>query len=280
MFVLLRRPGALVGAALLLVTLASARELAVGHRQPVTGSSKERPGNPAQTGLLMTFSLEAAPFPDPARAAGYSYDGEDFPLRGHYDDASVAVFVPPGWRPGPRVDLVFFFHGWYSSIPEALQTFSLKRQFASSGRQALLVVPETARDAPDSYGGKLERPEGFDRLIRELMGRLRADGIIGQSRLGSITLVGHSGAYRVIARILGQGGAAAKVREVCLFDALYQDVDRFSAWIASGQGRFVSVCAADGDPVDNAERLADNLHAAGVDFVWDRDDPDRDDAVL
>ena len=113
-------------------------------------------------------------------------------------------------------------------------------------------MPETARDAPDSYGGKLESADGFDRFVGELLAALHENRLIPRVKVGRITLIGHSGAYHVIARILGREAAAAKVREVCLFHGLYEDVRHFAVWIASSRGRFVALRVEDGDPAENA----------------------------
>ncbi|MGO8693546.1 MAG: hypothetical protein ACLQMF_07705 [Rectinemataceae bacterium] len=231
-------------------------------------------------GRLLSLCLDSAPFPDGARKDGYSYDGEYFSCDGHYADSSVDVFIPKGFEPRGRVDLVFFFHGWYSSVSEAARDFALIRQFSESGTKALLVMPETARDAPDSYGGKLESADGFDRFVGELLAALHENRLIPRVKVGRITLIGHSGAYHVIARILGQKGAAAKVREVCLFDGLYEDVRHFAAWIASSRGRFVSVCAQDGDPAENARSLEASLREDGIPVVTAADNPGEDRQVL
>ena len=203
-----------------------------------------------------------------------------FPATEHYADSSVDVFIPKGFEPRGRVDLVFFFHGWYSSVSEAARDFALIRQFSESGTKALLVMPETARDAPDSFGGKLESADGFDKFVGELLDALHENRLIPRIRVGRITLIGHSGAYHVIARILGQSGAAAKVREVCLFDGLYEDVRHFAAWIASSHGRFVSVCAQDGDPAENARGLAASLREDGIPVETADDNPGEDRQVL
>jgi methylmalonyl-CoA mutase cobalamin-binding subunit len=171
---------------------------------------------------------------------------------------------------------VFFFHGWYSSVSEAVHDFALYRQFSASGVKAFLVLPETARDAPDSFGGKLERENGFDALVSELLEKLHEVGAAPRLEVGRITLAGHSGAYRVISRILDQRGAAAKVGEVCLFDALYDDIERYAAWIQASGGRFVSICAEGGDPEDNARELADSLRQKGIMVEVASDEPGGD----
>ncbi|MDA8427171.1 MAG: hypothetical protein M0Z80_13670 [Treponema sp.] len=237
------------------------------EKQPVKGAAK------LGAGRLYSFHLASAPFPDPDRSQGYSYDGENFPCAGHYDDSTVDVFIPPGFKPRGTVKLVFFFHGWYSSVPEEIQSFSLLQQFSESGARALLVLPETARDAPDSFGGKLENPGGFDRLVAELLRTLHASGATPPLKAGAITLMGHSGAYRVMACILGQAGAAKKVNEVCLFDGLYDDVERYAAWISGGDRRFVSISSEDGDPADNAHRLIAELKEDGIPVETGADRP-------
>jgi len=78
-------------------------------------------------GRIVSLSLIAAPFPHRARKDGYSHEGEFFPRDGHYDDSKVSVFIPKGFEPSGSVDLVFFFHGWYSSVSEAARDFALFR---------------------------------------------------------------------------------------------------------------------------------------------------------
>jgi len=231
-------------------------------------------------GRVVSLELVAAPFPHRARQAGYSFGGNFFPAVGHYDDPSVTVFIPAGFEPRGRVDLVFFFHGWYSSAAEAARDFDLYRQFAASGARALLVLPETARDAPDSFGGKLEDEEGFSALLGELLARLHSAGIAPALRPGSITLVGHSGAYHVISKILAQRGMGSRIGAVCLFDALYEELPSYELWIQASGGRFVSICAEEGDPADNARALAASLVGRGIAVETAEDDPKADKSVL
>jgi hypothetical protein len=227
-------------------------------------------------GRVLSLNLRSSPFPDPARQAGYSYEGEFYPRIGHYDDPSVAVFIPDGFEPRGSVDLVFFFHGWFSSVSEAARDFELYRQFSRSGAKALLVLPETARDAPDSFGGKLERENGFNALVGELLEELHETGLMPPLHVGKISIFGHSGAYHIISRILGQGGIANKIGEVCLFDALYEDVGIYAGWIQRSGGRFVSISAEGGDPADNSRSLAAYLQGKGIDVETAKDDPKED----
>ena len=78
--------------------------------------------------------MAAAPFPAPGRRDGYRYGGTDYPANPHYVDSSVAVLVPTGLPSGGPVNLVFFFHGWNSSIDDAVQTG--RGQIGASGGEA------------------------------------------------------------------------------------------------------------------------------------------------
>jgi hypothetical protein len=231
-------------------------------------------------GNLLRLSLTSAPFPDIDRENGYQYEDTDYPADLHYADPSVAVLVPHGLVMSGPVNLVFFFHGWNSTIDDEEQRFDLYRQFSESGVQALLVLPELARDAPDSYGGKLEEQGGFARMVDELLKVLRAKGQIRVARAGTIVLAGHSGAYRVIAQILSHGGMEGNIRDVWLFDALYDLTDQYDDWIQRTRGRFVSVSAEDGEETTEVDGLISLLRDEGVPVKVARDDPGTDARTL
>jgi hypothetical protein len=104
----------------------------------------------------------------------------------------------------------------------------------ASGCNAILVLAETAKNAPDSYGGKLDRPGVFSSLVNDVMHALKKNRIVpDKTEPGNILLAGHSGAFRVIAYILKNG--EMQVQEVYLFDALYSQIDKFMQWLAENQ---------------------------------------------
>jgi len=184
----------------------------------------------AQQARVIRFASHYTSFPDTARANGHKYDTTFYTTAEHYMDSSVILVVPPGFVPGKKVDLVFWFHGWHNNIEAANIYYELAKQLESSGRNAVLVLAETAKNAPDSYGGKLEQQGVFTSLVRDVMEALKQGDIIPKNAAsGNIVLAGHSGAYRVIANILQNGGM--EVKEVLLFDALYAEIDKYMAWI-------------------------------------------------
>lgn len=180
---------------------------------------------------VLHFVSGHTPFPDTARDKGH-LDGDSIfqPRAGHYDDSSVLMVVPRGFKARAIVDLVFWFHGWHNNIDTALRFYGLARQFAASGVNAILVLPEAARQAADSYGGKLGQEGMFKGLVADVMAELRRRQLVAPGGVAAHVVVGgHSGGYVAIADILAKGGQ--RVDEVWLFDALYGHVDDFMNWI-------------------------------------------------
>jgi len=188
---------------------------------------------------ILHFSSSHNCFPDTARDHGHmDGDGKQLPRAGHYDDSSVLLVVPAGLRVTTRVDLVVWFHGWHNNIDTALQFYGLARQFAASGRNAVLVLPEAAKNAADSYGGKMRRDGMFTLLVADVLTELmRNKAIPANAVAGHIVLAGHSGAYSVMADILDHG--RQPVNEVFLFDALYGRLNAFTPWAEAEPHHFV-----------------------------------------
>ena len=176
------------------------------------------------------FTSSYTAFPDTGRAAGHLYDSVLYTTAEHYKDSSVLLIIPKSLDADKTVDLVFWFHGWRNNIDTAAQFYALTRQFIASKRNAVLVLAETAKNSPDSYGGKLEQPGMFRLLTDDVMRELKKGGFVKEkTKSGNIVLAGHSGAFRVIAYILQNG--QEPVQEVFLFDALYAEVDKYQSWI-------------------------------------------------
>jgi hypothetical protein len=179
---------------------------------------------------ILHFSSAFSSFPDTGRADGHLYDSVLYTKAEHYNDSSVLLIIPKQLEKTPTIDLVFWFHGWRNNIDTAAEYYKLTRQFIASKRNAVLVLAETAKNAPDSYGGKLEQAGMFRLLTNDVLQTLKKQGIVSeQAKAGHIVLAGHSGAFRVIAYILKKG--EVPVQEVFLFDALYSHVDMYVNWL-------------------------------------------------
>ncbi len=183
---------------------------------------------------LLRFTSSHTSFPDTGRANGYLYDQILYTTAAHYNDSNVLLVIPRHLETTGRIDLIFWFHGWHNNIDTAADFYALTRQMISSRRNAILVLAETAKNAPDSYGGKLELPGVFRSLVQDVMYALKKNSIVpDNAEPGNILLAGHSGAFRVIAYILKNG--EMQVQEVYLFDALYSQIDKFMFWISENQ---------------------------------------------
>ncbi len=151
-------------------------------------------------------------------------------------------------------------------MAKVLERYRLIEQFQESRRNAVLVVPQGPYDAPDSFGGKLEDPDGFRRFMDEVMTTLKSKSALTnrQPVLGQIILSGHSGGYQVMASILDHGGLTDRVEEVWLFDALYARTERFLAWFDKRNSRLVDLYTEHGGTKEETERLMGIFKQRGV----------------
>lgn len=222
----------------------------------------------AAYGRLLTTQFVSAPFPHAARATGHTYQNKTYPAAEHYSDSTVSIFIPQGFRESSQMDFVIHFHGWFNTVSGTLKTFQLVEQFVAAGKNAILVVPEGPHNAPDSFGGKLEDPDGFKRFMAEVVTTLQQRAGFKRKEFapGKIILSGHSGGYRVMSGIVARGGMTEHIKEVWLFDALYAETDKFLAWSEQTHGRLVNIYTDHGGTKDDSEAMMELLRKRGTKF--------------
>jgi hypothetical protein len=231
-------------------------------------------------GQIYSFSLQNAAFPHPKRAEGHIYQGKKYPAATHYSDSTVWVFVPKGFRWSPKVDIIVHFHGWFNHLDSVLSSFELIEQFAAANRNALLLLPQGPKDAPDSFGGQLEEAEGFKKFMAEILGYLGTQMATKYKiKPHHIILSGHSGAYRVMAHILLHGGLPNSVKEVWLFDGYYGQFEKFAVWLQKQPARFINFYTRDGGTLANSKDL-DICLQAWKNAFWKGDETDLTDDIL
>ncbi|HTD39588.1 MAG TPA: hypothetical protein VK671_03140 [Mucilaginibacter sp.] len=193
------------------------------------------------SGVIFHIQSSHTSFPDTGRTNGHTYDKVLYTAAEHYHDSTVLIIAPKNLDAKKTVDLVFWFHGWRNSVDNAASYYELTKQFIASKKNAVLVLAETAKDSPDSYGGKLENPGVFKGLTQDVLNGLKGQHLIPKGcKAGHILLAGHSGAYRVMARIIKNG--QMPIDEVILFDALYAETPIFLDWIkADNTHRFIDL---------------------------------------
>lgn len=227
----------------------------------------------ARYGELFYAPLTNAPFPHQSRAQGYVYDGKNYDSTNYYSDNRVAFFIPKNFRPGTDLNVVIHFHGWRAKVESVPEKFRLLEQFAASGKNAILVLPQGPRDAPDSFGGKLEDEGGFARFLDEAIAKLRTRPGLSNASVGRIMLSGHSGGYHVIASILDKGGLTPKIDEVFLFDALYGNSDSFLRFLENRpDARLIAIYTKDGGTMKETQKFIGLLREKKIPAVVRQED--------
>lgn len=180
-------------------------------------------------GQMGIVPLENAPYPDPSREKGFTRGNESFPYEGHYDDNSIALVIPPGFKPSSKIDFVVIFHGHRNTAVDFITSYSVGSVWGDCAPNAILVIPQGPKNAPDSGGGKMEKPNGFANMMNELLAALKEDGKIPASaKIGNLVIGGFSGGFRPLAYSIHQGGMTSSIKEVWLFDAAYGFQDYLS----------------------------------------------------
>ena len=233
----------------------------------------------SEYGTLLRFSMKNAMFPHPNRANGHTYQNIQYPSDVHYKDSSVLVFIPKGYVFSKKTDIIVHFHGWYNRLDSVLSTFKLIEQFASAHPNALLVLPQGPKNAPDSFGGKLEEKEGFKNFIHEVLDSVGNRN--GQKNLvaHNIILSGHSGAYRVMSFILLQGGLSKAIKEVWLFDGLYGQLEKYGVWLQRKNARLINFYTKEGGTFSTSLDFATDIQGWNM-KLWQGDEKDLTDEIL
>jgi hypothetical protein len=227
----------------------------------------------ASQGELLLVHLSNAPFPHPQRAEGHKYKEQFFSAAEHYTNDTVAIFIPKGFRETEKIDFIVHFHGWQNNVEGVLKRYQLVEQLIASRRNAVLVVPQGPFNASDSFGGKLEDPQGFGRFMKDVADTLREKSALTKKSfaLGNIILSGHSGGYQVISSILDHGGLTDHVKEVWLFDALYARTEKFLSWWDKSHGRLIDIYTEHGGTKNETEQLMAELKKRGTSFFSAKD---------
>lgn len=140
------------------------------------------------------------------------------------EQGPVRLWVPEGYDPSTAATVIYV-HGYLRDPDGVWALAGLPGQFRASGRNALFVVPAAATSdrAPMRWG-----------RLSELQNALARRGVTLPA--GPVVAVGHSGAYRTLARWVDD----PRVASVVLLDALYGAEEAFARFAARG-GRLVMV---------------------------------------
>jgi hypothetical protein len=186
------------------------------------------------------FLLALLAAPSLAQAAGAHW-------RIDTDEGPVHVFRPDNYdrRTG---GVIVYVHGLYTSVDDAWRDHRLQEQFAASRQNALFIAPE----APVST----EQPPLFADL--SALVRTALDGAGLRRPPGPLVAVGHSGAFRMLVRWLGEPA----LTHVILVDALYDYEPQFRAWLDADPAHKLTLVVR--TTASHAETLMQNAPYAHV----------------
>ncbi len=178
----------------------------------------------------------------------------------HYLDNSVLFHVPKHFDPRKPLTYVVFFHAIQTDVSKSNRDYALAEQVENSGLNAILVMPQLAKDAADTSPGKFIRRNAFSVFMEEvaevLAGRL-GESCRTELAQAPILVAAFSGGFKAAAYVLDRGGLDERIIGVLLMDALYEDVDKFEHWIDAhaNRGFFVSIYGQ-GECEKNSRTLA------------------------
>jgi pimeloyl-ACP methyl ester carboxylesterase len=124
------------------------------------------------------------------------------------------------WYPGQTVPstVVLYVHGYNDDADSAFTDHHLAEQFASSGFEALFVVPEAPSNARQPV-----RWNDLEALLNEVATQLEVPLPL------AVLVFGHSGGNRTVKAWL----ASARVNHVVLLDGFYGDPKPFERWLGN-----------------------------------------------
>ncbi len=177
--------------------IARVARLAWNHFTGMTGTERAAIPNEVDWNLVpggswAIYRTSAAPFPHRDRMEGYvGSDGTRYPFWPHYADSSIVVFVPAGFTATPEgVNVIVHFHGHMNDNLGVLERDKMVQAMTAHRTNALLVLPQGPYRARDSFGGKMEDPNGLRDLVQDVLQTMQREKAINTTKLGTAHRLG------------------------------------------------------------------------------------------
>lgn len=198
------------------------------------------------------FKLDFAPFPydgeyadsgkpffdstfvktgEPAHTNRY---GEKIPLN-RYQNNKVLFWLPSKFDPHRPFFYLIFFHSLPSDPLSEFSKLKMAAQIDSAGKNMILIMPPLADNAADASPGKFFRKDSFRAFIEEVDTRLFSvfsDLPVNHFSRIPVVLAAFSGGYKSVAYVVNRGGLGKRLIGALLFDAMFEDADKFAGWLA------------------------------------------------
>lgn len=160
--------------------------------------------------------------------------------KGHFQKEvypeAVAIIIPPSFRKKDYSSIVLHMHGWVDdsdepTLDDTLKYYRYDRLFSTTGRNSVLVVPRSNGHC-ETFNKIFGDEKSFNSFVGELENLLSNVGLSERPHSLPLTLTGHSGAYKAIGSILTH--SLDRVREVYMFDSIYDDGEKFVKFASLG----------------------------------------------
>lgn len=183
-----------------------------------------------------------------------------------YNDNSTLILIPKSFKKNQAFQLFFWFHGWGNNINQTLESFKLEEELVASGINAILILPEAAKNANDSYAGKWEKANNFNLYLNDLKTYLANKNLIETSQPHSLIIGGHSGAANVITRILQH--SHHHIKGILLFDALSYETTLTANYLAKNTStKCINLYSPKANYTNNSNSLAKELTKQKIEYL-------------
>jgi hypothetical protein len=137
-------------------------------------------------------------------------------LRMKTPNGPVHVWSPANYD-RDTAGIVVYIHGYFTDVDRAWKYHRLPKQFAASSINALFIACEAPTGLRDSV-----KWNSLDDLLEAVN-----EQVPGDLPEGRVIVVGHSGAHRTISQWLHE----QRIDTIVLVDALYDNPEKFAAWL-------------------------------------------------
>lgn len=146
------------------------------------------------------------------------------------------VYLPPGFNPAQRYDVVLFNHGLSSTAESSVRKFNLIEQMKKGHPQTVLIVPEWQLQpgSRNHLQGRFSQEGFFTNMLKEIIQKTPELAQGGMNAMERMHIFSHSAGYTPTGTILNKNPeVAAKVYSVTMLDSLYSDT--VMPWIQANQ---------------------------------------------
>lgn len=250
-------------------------------------ADKKRPASLSKLTFCQPFykKIKSAPFPyqgeygdtgrpffdsklkktgEPAHTNRY---GEKIPAS-RYQDNKVLFYIPSNFSVNRPFFFLVFFHCLPSTPFTDFKNLQLARQIEKSEKNLILIMPPLANNASDSSPGKFFTKNAFANFVDETSNVLSNHFSIETRKKfteAPVVVSAFSGGYKSAAYVLDRGGLGKRLLGTLLFDAMFEDTEKFSGWLLNNSSSaFFLHIFGKGSCEKNSQQLAKELKQAGI----------------